>query len=190
MLNHTVLVCLSVCLWSVSLASFCSLTQLMFLHAGRRQSAARSSSLTCRPKSTLPPWSIQNPADTFAVASSKAASRSDWHIVVLSQNVTLPKHVYWAETNRMFWGEDKEGIYMILQYTYRFVWRIRAKLEKHTSNVTLRYLQLEKPPNHIYFHIIGKPHLSIFVYCSLYFCFSHNAPCANCYIYGCTLKLH
>lgn len=48
-----------------------------FLYAGRRQSATRNSSLTCRPRSILPPWSIQSPVDTFAVVSSKAVSGSD-----------------------------------------------------------------------------------------------------------------
>lgn len=64
------------------------------LHAGRRQSAARNSSLTCTLRSIFPPWSIQNPVDTFAVASSKAVSRSDCQIVPLSQNDTLLKRVY------------------------------------------------------------------------------------------------
>lgn len=71
-----------------------SLTQLMFLHAGRRPSVTRNFSSTCWPRSIFPPWSIRNHVDTFVVVSSKAVSRSDWLLcIALSLNNEVLKLV-------------------------------------------------------------------------------------------------
>ena len=82
------------------------------LHSGRRLNAARNSFLTSRPKTMLPPWSIQNPAGTSAVASSKAANRSDCFYGFIKQTNQYIHYV--LHLARFFCLVRPSGTYLVI----------------------------------------------------------------------------
>ncbi len=52
-----------------------------------------------------------------------------------------------------FREEDKEGIYLILQSTYRFMWKIGAKQEEHNKQCNMPAPRIDTKP-HIFASLV------------------------------------